>query len=114
MDFIVQNFGRLLTEQAIYEIVMGYAKASGLAEIAPHDLRWTFAKLARKGGSALDQIQLSLPDTDRFRQQSCYLGVEQDLTDALCDHLGLRLQKDTRGGLNVKAAIVGKLRSARG
>ena len=88
MDFIVQNFGRLLTEQAIYEIVMGYAKASGLAEIAPHDLRWTFAKLARKGGSALDQIQLSLGHRS-IQTTERYLGVEQDLTGCSVRSLGV-------------------------
>lgn len=28
--------------------------------VAPHDLRRTFAKLAHKGGAAIDQVQLSL------------------------------------------------------
>ena len=60
-------------------------------EIAPHDLRRTFAKLAHKGGSALDQIELSLghgsiQTTERF------LGVQQNLTDAPCDHLKLGLR----------------------
>ena len=50
-----------------------------------------FAKLAMRGGARLEQVQLSLampasPPTERF------LGVEQDLTDAPCDRLGLRLE----------------------
>ncbi|MBA3632740.1 MAG: site-specific integrase [Acidobacteria bacterium] len=58
--------------------------------IAPHDLRRTFAKLAHKGGSPIDQIQLSLGH-DSIQTTEKYLGVEQDLTDAPCDHLGLRI-----------------------
>ena len=90
MDFIVQDFARRLTEQAIYEIVTGYAEATGLGDVAPHDLRPTLAKLAHKGGSALDQIQLALGHGS-IQTTERYLGVGQDLTDAMCDHLGLRL-----------------------
>lgn len=79
-----------VTEQAIYNMVAEYAERLGLGKIAPHDLRRTFAKLAHKGGSALDQIQLSLGHSS-IQTTERYLGVEQDLTDAPCDHLGLRI-----------------------
>ena len=79
-----------VTEQAIYNVVAEHAGALGFDEIAPHDLRRTFAKLAHKGGSGLDQIQLSLGHGS-IQTTERYLGVEQDLTDAPCDHLGLRL-----------------------
>lgn len=79
-----------ITEQAIYNMVLEYASHLNLNKIAPHDLRRTFAKLAHKGGSALDQIQLSLGHSS-IQTTERYLGVEQDLTDAPCDHLGLRL-----------------------
>jgi len=82
--------GERMTEQAFYNMVIQYAEALGFAKIAPHDLRRTFAKLAHKGGSALDQIQLSLGHGS-IQTTERYLGVEQDLTDAPCDHLGLRL-----------------------
>jgi integrase len=49
-----------MTEQAIYNLVLHYAAKVSIGKIAPHDLRRTFAKLAHKGGSGLDQIQLSL------------------------------------------------------
>jgi site-specific recombinase XerD len=78
------------TEQAIYNIVVGYAKTLEKQGIAPHDLRRTFAKLAHKGGSPIDQIQLSLGH-DSIQTTEKYLGVEQDLTDAPCDHLGLKI-----------------------
>lgn len=82
--------GKGMTEQAIYNIVVGYAEKLQKSGIAPHDLRRTFAKLAHKGGSPIDQIQLSLGH-DSIQTTEKYLGVEQDLTDAPCDHLGLRL-----------------------
>lgn len=101
--------GGKLTDQAIYKIVTGYAKKiekSALAAeetnengvkpkskkrlIAPHDLRRTFGKLAHKGGSPIEQIQLSLGH-DSIQTTEKYLGIEQDLTDAPCDHLGIKI-----------------------
>jgi integrase/recombinase XerD len=79
-----------ITPQAIRNIVAEYADKLEHAGIAPHDLRRTFAKLAYKGGAALDQIQLSLGH-ESIQTTEAYLGVEQDLTDAPCDHLGLRI-----------------------
>jgi site-specific recombinase XerD len=78
-----------ITPQAIRNIVASYALKLEHAGIAPHDLRRTFAKLAYKGGAALDQIQLSLGH-ESIQTTENYLGVEQDLMDAPCDHLGLR------------------------
>ena len=82
--------GDQVTEQAIYNVVVHYAEKLKKQGIAPHDLRRTFAKLAHKGGSSIDQIQLSLGH-DSINTTEKYLGVEQDLTDAPCDHLGLRI-----------------------
>jgi len=79
-----------ITPQAIYNIIVGYAAELEKEGVAPHDLRRTFAKLAHKGGAAIDQIQLSLGH-ESIQTTEYYLGVEQDLTDAPCDHLGLRL-----------------------
>jgi site-specific recombinase XerD len=79
-----------ITPQAIYNIIVGYADELKKNGVAPHDLRRTFAKLAHKGGAAIDQIQLSLGH-ESIQTTEDYLGVEQDLTDAPCDHLGLRI-----------------------
>ena len=67
-----------------------YSRGITADPVAPHDLRRTFAKLAHKGRAALEQIQLSLGHAS-IRTTERYLGVEQDLTDAPCDRLGLRL-----------------------
>ena len=85
--------GNSMTAQAIRDMVIGYARALGLGEVAPHDLRRTFAKLARGGGADLEQIQLSLGHASIQTTQR-YLGTRQDFQDAPADRLGLRL----RGG----------------
>jgi site-specific recombinase XerD len=79
-----------MTDQAIAEVVRAYT-ANTATPVAAHDLRRTFAKLAMKGGARLEQIQLSLGHAS-ITTTKRYLGVEQDLTDAPCDQLGLRLQ----------------------
>ncbi len=82
--------GDTMTAQSIFECVKKYAAEIGVKEIAPHDLRRTFAKLAHKGRAALEQIQLSLGHQS-IQTTERYLGVRQDLTDAPCDRLGLKL-----------------------
>jgi len=80
----------ILLPQNIMEAVGKYGKRIGVPKLAPHDLRRTFAKLAHKGRAALEQIQLSLGHASIVTTER-YLGVQQDLHDAPCDHLGLRL-----------------------
>lgn len=84
--------GEGITPQAIRNIVAEYSLKLSTAKIAPHDLRRTFAKLSYKGGAKLDQIQLSL-EHESIQTTEKYLGVEQDLHDAPCDHLGLKIAR---------------------
>jgi len=77
--------GESLSAQGIFRCVEKYN-----GTISPHDLRRTFAKLCHKGGAKLDQIRLSLGHAS-IKTTEMYLGIEQDLTDAPCDHLGLKL-----------------------
>ena len=81
-----------LLEQNIMELVARYGKQIGVPKLAPHDLRRTFAKLAHKGRAPLEQIQLSLGHATILTTER-YLGIRQDLTDAPCDHLGLKLSQ---------------------
>ena len=83
--------GEGLSAQTVFEIVERYGSLIGM-EIAPHDFRRSFAKLAHKGHAAVEQIQLSLGHAS-IQTTERYLGIEQDLTDAPCDHLGLRLSR---------------------
>jgi integrase len=85
--------GQGMSAQSIYEVVDRYGKELG-ATLAPHDVRRTFAKLAHKGRAPLEQIQLSLGHAS-IQTTERYLGVAQNLTDAPCDHLGIRVQEST-------------------
>jgi integrase len=85
-----QLTGDVLLPQNIMEAVAKYGKQIGVAQLAPHDLRRTFAKLAHRGRAALEQIQLSLGHASIVTTER-YLGVRQDLQDAPCDHLGIRI-----------------------
>jgi integrase len=80
-----------ITPQAVRDIVKYYSAVIGMPELAAHDLRRSYAKLAHKGGSGVDQIQLSLGHLS-LKTTERYLGVSQNLTDAPGDHLGLTLE----------------------
>ena len=79
-----------LSDQAIYKLVVKYAEAIGQPELRPHDLRRTFAKLARKGDAPLEQISLTLGHA-RLETTQRYLGSELDLDASAPDFVGLRM-----------------------
>lgn len=81
---------RAITAQTVRAVVAEYAKAAELGPLAPHDLRRTFAKLAREGGAELEQIQLSLGHASVATTER-YLGIAQNLQDAPGDRLGITL-----------------------
>jgi len=83
--------GEGMTSQAVFARVQRHGQRIGLEKIAPHDLRRTFAKLAHKGHAALEQIQISLGHSSISTTER-YIGLEQDLTDAPCDHLQLQVK----------------------
>jgi integrase len=76
-----------LSEQAVFNVLKKYADKAGVL-VTPHDARRTYAHLAYKGHSPLEQIQLSL-DHASIVTTELYLGVRQDLRDAPCDRLGI-------------------------
>lgn len=78
-----------MTAQAIFDVVKDYAALIGV-DVRPHDLRRTFAKLAHKGNAPIEQIQLSLGHSS-VQTTERYIGVQQDLSSAPCDALGLRI-----------------------
>jgi site-specific recombinase XerD len=83
--------GDSMTPQAVRDVVVKYSQQLGFEHIAAHDLRRTFAQLAKKGGSDLEQIQLSLGHSSIVTTER-YLGTRQDLTSAPCDKLGLTIE----------------------
>ncbi|HEY3411863.1 MAG TPA: tyrosine-type recombinase/integrase [Armatimonadota bacterium] len=87
MDKADRLRGTSLSSQAIWSIVTGYGVDLHL-EFAPHDLRRTHAKLAHRGGAAVEQIQLCLGHSSLLTTQ-LYLGLQLDLHNAPCDRLGL-------------------------
>jgi site-specific recombinase XerD len=85
-----QLTGEALSVQTVLDVVRGYTVALGYGNLAPHDLRRTFAKLARNGGAALDQIQASLGHASVETTQR-YIGGNQSFSNAPADHLGIGL-----------------------
>jgi integrase len=79
--------GETLSAQAVYRVVTKRAKKVGL-ELASHDARRTFAKLAQKGKIPIEQIQLALGH-ESIQTTERYLGVQQDLLNAPEDYLGI-------------------------
>jgi integrase len=91
----INRGGRLthesLADKCIWSILRKYTPALGLAQIAPHDLRRSYARLAHQGRAPIEQIQLSLGH-ESIQTTERYLGVKQDLGDAPCDRLGLETE----------------------
>ncbi len=77
--------------QNIRDMVSRRGLEAGLPRLAAHDLRRTHAKLARAGGAPLEQIQIVLGHAS-IQTTEKYLGVRQDLSDAPCDRLGIRIR----------------------
>jgi len=78
-------------EKAIWQLVVHYARGTSLAKLAPHDLRRSCAKLCRKAGGELEQIQLLLGHAS-IQTTERYLGTEQNLSVAVNDGLGLEME----------------------
>ncbi|MGI4830702.1 MAG: tyrosine-type recombinase/integrase, partial [Janthinobacterium lividum] len=80
----------ILDEKVVWRLVVRYARETELGKLAPHDLRRTCAKLCRKAGGDLEQIQLLLGHAS-VQTTERYLGTEQALVQAVNDGLGLEL-----------------------
>jgi len=85
------NLGGPLSEVGVSWLIKQYGAALGFDALAAHDLRRTYAKLSRKGGADLEQIQLSLGHASLTTTER-YLGSALDLERAPCDALGLGVQ----------------------
>ncbi len=71
--------------------VVLYAEEIGKPNIRPHDLRRTYAKLARKGGAQLEQIKFTLGH-DSVATTEKYVGDELDYQNAPADAMGLSVR----------------------
>jgi integrase len=72
-----------MTDAGVYAVLKTYA------ELAPHDLRRSFAQMARKANCSIEQIQLSLGHAS-IQTTERYLGTRQDIADSPSDHIRLR------------------------
>jgi site-specific recombinase XerD len=82
--------GLQMSEKVVWQLLQPYAAASGLAGIAPHDLRRSCAKMCRAAGGELEQIQLLLGHSSVQTTERC-LGTKQDLAHAPNDGIKLTL-----------------------
>jgi integrase len=83
-----KTWGEGMTVKAVWHIVKEAARRIGVAKIAPHDLRRTYARLCHASGCELEQIQfllghVSVQTTER------YLGCKQRIRSAVNDRIGL-------------------------
>lgn len=73
---------------AIWDLVVTSANAIGIAGFGPHDARRTCAKLCRKQGGKLEQIQFMLGH-ESIETTAIYTACEQEFAAAVNDNLGL-------------------------
>lgn len=82
-----------LSESGIWLIVKERAEKLGLGSIRPHDLRRTFARLSRKGGSPIEQIQMALGHSS-VQTTERYLNTMLDFERPAGDYMGLLSGED--------------------
>jgi integrase len=79
-----------VSEDLIYTLVRKSGVAIGHPELTPHDLRRTCAKLCRKAGGDLEQIQ-SLLGHASIQTTERYLGTQQDIVRAVNDRVKINI-----------------------
>jgi site-specific recombinase XerD len=79
-----------MSEKVVWQLLQPHAEAAGLADIAPHDLRRSCAKMCRAAGGELEQIQLLLGHAS-VQTTERYLGTKQDLVHAPNDGIKMRV-----------------------
>lgn len=88
-DKIETTYAPSMTAAAVYKRVIAYTEDVLGKEYRPHDLRRSFAKIMRKHGAELDQIQQTLGHSTT-RTTQIYLGEYQDLENAPCDVIDIQ------------------------
>ena len=77
-----------LSAWSVWDVVVTAAKAAGIDHLGPHDLRRTCAKLCRKAGGELEQIQALLGHED-LSTTARYLNSTQQIQHAVNDRIAL-------------------------
>ncbi len=77
-----------LSAWSVWDVVVRSAQAAGIDDLAPHDLRRTCAKLCRKTGGDLSQIQFLLGH-EELSTTAIYLQSTQNIENAVNDQITL-------------------------
>jgi integrase len=83
-----------VTANVVWYAVKRCAGQAGIANLAPHDLRRTCARLCHGCGGELEQIQFLLGHAS-VQTTERYIGSKQKLQDAVNDRLGISVVCDT-------------------
>jgi site-specific recombinase XerD len=81
-------WGHGITEKVVWYAVRECAARAGIANLAPHDLRRTCARLCHVAGGELEQIQFLLGHVS-VQTTEQYLGCKQRLNNAVNDRIGI-------------------------
>jgi site-specific recombinase XerD len=80
--------GESLSAIGVFDIVQKHGEAIGRSELAPHDLRRTFAQLAYQAGVPITQISTLLGHANVATTQR-YLDLQIDLEQTASDYIPL-------------------------
>jgi integrase len=83
-----KKLGGSISAVAIFQIVRKYGGMIGLPELAPHDLRRTFAQLGYEAGVPITQISVLLGHSNVATTQK-YLNLDLDLEITASDFIPL-------------------------
>ncbi len=81
-----QEIGNSLSDVSIFRIVRGYGRSIGKPQLAPHDLRRTFAENLRRNGADIATIS-TLLGHESVETTMRYLNVNVDLSVVGADYL---------------------------
>jgi integrase len=85
---MAQEVDESLSDVAIFHVVQKYGAAIGIPELAPHDLRRTFAQIGFDAGVPTTQISKLLGHSSVETTQR-YLNLELDLDTTASDFVPL-------------------------
>jgi integrase len=83
-----KELGKSMSAVAIFHLVNKYGKKIGLPNLAPHDLRRTFAQLGYDAGVPITQLSVLLGHSSIDVTQK-YLNLDLDLETTVSDFIPL-------------------------
>jgi integrase len=83
-----------VTANVVWYVVKRCARQAGVANLAPHDLRRTCARLCHDSSGELEQIRFLLGHAS-VQTTERYIGSKQKLHDAVNDRFEISIESDT-------------------